>query len=67
MARDLLFSAHPLRRDLTQSPIREETKMKMLVIALLSSPVLLAYELKPDAMQQAVVQVLHYLLSCVTS
>jgi hypothetical protein len=41
--------------------------MKLLAIALLSSPVLLAYELKPEAMQQAVVQVLHYLLSRVTS
>lgn len=48
-------------------PIREEAKMKFLVIALLSSPVLLAYELKPEAMQNAVMQALHYLLSIIVT
>ncbi len=41
--------------------------MKFLVIALLSSPVLLAYELKPEAMQNAVMQALHYLLSIIVT
>lgn len=36
--------------------------MKILVIALLSSPLLLAYQLRPEAMQQALMQIQHYLL-----
>jgi hypothetical protein len=41
--------------------------MKYLVIAILSSPLLLAYELKPEPMQEAVAQVLHFLLSRIVS
>jgi hypothetical protein len=36
--------------------------MKYVVIALVSSPVLLAYDLRPDAVQQALAQVARYLL-----
>jgi hypothetical protein len=37
--------------------------MKYLVIAILSSPLLLAYELKPEPMQEAVAQLLHFVFS----
>lgn len=40
--------------------------MKYTVIALLSSPVLLAYHLRPVEMQDAVLQVLHYVLHYMT-
>jgi hypothetical protein len=43
-------------------PVREETKMKYVVIALVSSPVLLAYNLKPDEVRQALAQLGRYLL-----
>ena len=37
--------------------------MKYLLIVLLSSPVMLAYKLRPDEMQQAFMQALHFILS----
>ncbi|HEX7683500.1 MAG TPA: hypothetical protein VF446_08150 [Trinickia sp.] len=40
--------------------------MKYLVIALLSSPVLLAYHLRPEEMQSALYQVLHFVLQQLT-
>ncbi|WP_277991604.1 hypothetical protein [Trinickia acidisoli] len=40
--------------------------MKYLLIALLSSPVLVAYELKPVEMQDAFAQVLRYLVQHLT-
>lgn len=36
--------------------------MKILVVTLLSSPLLLAYHLRPQECQQALMQMLHYLL-----
>jgi hypothetical protein len=48
-------------------PTREEEKMKYILIAILSSPLLLAYELKPIAMQEALGQLLHFLLQRITS
>ncbi|MGN6084007.1 hypothetical protein [Trinickia sp.] len=36
--------------------------MKYLLIAILSSPLMLAYKLRPTEMQDAVMQALHFLL-----
>jgi hypothetical protein len=55
-----------LRDNLTKSPVREETKMKYVVIALVSSPALLAYNLRPNEVQQALAQIARYLLSHLT-
>jgi hypothetical protein len=49
------------RINLAISP-REEAKMKYLLIAILSSPVALAYELRPEQMQEALMQALHFVL-----
>jgi hypothetical protein len=63
MARHLLCS---LSINLT-IPVREEAKMKYLVIALLSCPVALAYELRPMEMREALVQALNFVLLHITS
>lgn len=40
--------------------------MKYLLIAVLSSPIMLAYELRPTQMQEALVQAFHFVLYHIT-
>lgn len=60
------FCSMRVHTDTSRHPVREETKVKYLLIMLLSSPVLLAYRLRPTEMQSALLQALHYVLQHIT-